>query len=253
MIVSIAQAQLFFLALTRVFAVLVHVPMLGGRQIPNQVKVGLGILLTIVILPWQPLPPEAESIPAFAFALAIGRELLIGTLAGFAATLTFAALQIAGKVMGIGSGFGSGQIINPTLGDSGSAMNNFFLLVATLLFLVVNGHHFFLLGLQRTFEVAPLNSSLPNLSLETLLVMTAALIGAGIQLGLPVLGTVLLTDLTLGLLARVAPQVHVFFLGIPLKIGLGLIVLAMALASLFPVLSDLFHDLGLRTLELLGA
>ncbi len=252
MSVSVAQAQLYFLAVTRILAVLVHVPVLGGRLVPNPVKVGLGLLLGLAMLPWQPLPSDAAALPAAAFGFAMGREALIGTMAGFGAALTFGAVQIAGDLMGIGSGFGAGQIINPTFENTGSVINNFFVMIATLYFLAINGHLSFLLGVARTFQLVPLNAPLPQFTSETLVRMSAQLITVGVQLALPVLGAVLLTDLTLGLLARVAPQVQVFFLGLPLKLAVGLVGLALALAALAPSLTSLFQALGERTLSILG-
>ncbi|NOH12108.1 MAG: flagellar biosynthetic protein FliR [Chloroflexi bacterium] len=252
MLVSIAQAQLFFLALTRTLAILIQVPVLGGRLVPNIVKVGLGISLAAIMLTWQPLPPGVEGMPFMAFTWAIGRELLIGTLAGFAAVLTFGAISVAGHVMELGSGFSAGQILNPASGESGSALSNFVVITATLLFLAINGHHLFLFGLQRTFTILPLNQPLPELSLETLLNMTAHLITAGVQIALPVAGAVLLTDLTLGLIAKAAPRVQIFFLGFPLKVGIGLLVLSLALVIIFPQFTVIFEKLGERTLALIG-
>ena len=252
MVVSIAQAQLFFLALTRVLAILIHVPVLAGQGVPNPVKIGLGVLLTMVIIPWEPLPPEAASLDTLAFGFAIARELLLGTLAGFAAALTFACLQVAGELMSTGSGFASARVLNPAMDFSGSPLDQFFLLFTTLIFLVINGHHTFLLGLQRTFELFPLNSPLPDFSLEVFARMTAQLITAGVQMALPVMGALLLTDLVLGLLSRVAPQVQVFFLGAPLKAGLGIFFLLVTLGVLLPAVSGLFERLGERMLLILG-
>jgi flagellar biosynthetic protein FliR len=252
LIISVAQAQMFFLSLSRILAILIHVPVLGGRAIPNQVKIGLGLSLSIVMFSWVPLPPDTPAFSSIAFGLAMGREILIGTVAGFAAELTFGVLQIAGRVMGMGSGFGSGRIINPTFGDPGSSMNQYFVMVGMLLFMVVDGHHLFIIGLQKTFAVIPLNGMLPALAPQDLIVMTGQLILAGVHMALPVAGTLLLTDLTLGLLARVAPQVHVFFLGIPLKVGLGLLAFAVALSIMFPYLINLFGELAPRMLKLVG-
>lgn len=253
MVVSLAQTQLFLLALTRILAMIIHVPALGGQTIPNQVRLGLGIFLTIIILPWQPLPANAETIAFVSFAIKIAQEILIGTLSGFAAALTFGSLQIAGETMSFGSGFSSGRILNPASGESGSAMDQLFVMVAMLLFLVISGHHVFLMGLARSFTLIPINSPLPDFSADRLLLMFAQLVTVGIQIALPVMGALLLTDLTLGLLARVAPQVQVFFLGLPLKIGVGLIVLGLTFATALPFISDLFRNVGDRMLHLLGA
>ncbi len=252
MSVSVPQAQMFFLALTRVLALLIQVPVLAGRATPDQVKIALGILVTIVIIPWQPLPADAPTLDLINFAAAIFREVLIGTLAGFAASLIFGALQIAGTMMGVGSGFAAGQILNPTLGDTGSAMDQVFVILATLLFLVMDGHHVFLMGVQRTFIAVPLGQPLPALDMARLVNMSSELITAGVQMSLSVMGTLLLTDITLGLLARVAPQIQVFFLGMPVKIGVGFLALGLSLTALFPYISDLFRSLLPRMLHLIG-
>jgi flagellar biosynthetic protein FliR len=263
--VSTLQAQLFFLALTRILAILIQVPVLGGRMVLNQVKIGLGILLAMVMLPWQTaaqgglvLTPDAPSLTLFGFGLAIGQELLIGTLAGFAAALTFSAVQIAGHLMDMTSGFNAGQTLNPALEQPGSVMDQITSMVTMLLFLVLNGHHLFLIGLQQTFSFVPLNSGwlsgqagLAALA-ENLIRLTGSLVTAGVQMSLPVVGALLLADLTLALLARVAPQVQVFYLGVPLKIGLGLLILALSFPVIFPALVALFEALAGRTLLLLG-
>ncbi len=253
MVVSIIQAQLFFLTLSRILAVIVYVPVLGGRSVPNPVKIGFGLVVAMIITPTLPQPTNTEAMSAVAYGFAMGKEVLIGTLAGFAAALTFGALQMAGHLMGIVSGFSAANVLNPALEDNGTAMDQMFLITAILVFLVINGHHMFLLGLQRTFDIIPVNSTLPALSLTNYLRMTSEFITTGVQMALPVMGTLLLTDLTLGLLARVAPQVHVFFLGIPLKIGIGLIALALTIVMLAPNLHSMFTNLGERTLELLGS
>lgn len=250
--ISIAQAQIFFLTITRILATIIHVPVLGGRMIPNQIKVALGFLLAILMMPGQPLPPTAASMHFLVFSVAIGKEILIGTLAGFAAVITFGVFQITGHLMGLGSGLSSGQILNPALEDNGTSLDQIFVITAMLIFLAINGHHTFLLGLHRTFSLLPINSSIPDFSMQILIRMTSGLITSGVQMSLPILGTLLLSDMTLGLLARVAPQVHVFFLGIPLKIGLGLLALTLTMMILLPNITAILSELGVRSLELLG-
>ena len=252
MTVSIAQAQIFFLALTRVLALLIQVPVLAGRATPDPIKLGLGLLVTIVIVPWQPLPPDAPTLDLLQFTSSIFNELLIGTLAGFASALIFGALQTAGTMMGLGSGFTAGQILNPTMGDTGSAMDQMFVIVATMLFLVMDGHHVFLIGIQRTFIALPINKPLPPLDLARFVGMSSELLTAGIQMSLSVMGTLLLADLALGLLARIAPQVQVFFLGMPIKIGVGFLALGVSLTALFPIISEMYRSILPRMLYLLG-
>ena len=251
---------MFLLAFTRLMAILIHVPVLAGQTVPAQVKIALGLLLTAVLIPWQPLPAEADSLPALTLAGALFRELIIGTVAGFAVVLTFGVGQYAGELMGLGGGFGAGRVLNPTFESSGTVVDQFFMLVMTLIFLVLNGHHLVLVAVQQTFVVLPVNSPLPAVWLgdpvqaaDPILRLTMTLIGAGVLLALPVLGAAFLADVTLGLLARVAPQVQVFFLGAPLKVGLSVLTVMLALVVLTPVLGDLLRLMGPRMLRLLGA
>ena len=244
MMISVAQAQLFFLAFTRIMAILIHVPVLGGQNIPNQVRIGLGFVLAMVLIPWQPLPEEAASIGFIAYGVSIGKEILIGTLIGYSADLAFGAIQIAGGAMGLGSGFESSRIFNPSMGDSGSAFDQLFVLTATMVFLMINGHHFVITAIQKTFEVLPINGGLPFNGLETIMVTTSTFIMAGVHLALPVMTAVILADLTLGLLARVAPQVQVYFLGLPVKVVVSLLAMSLMFAGLLPYLSSLFKSMS---------
>lgn len=220
-------------------------------MIPNQVRIGLGILFTMFLIPWQNVPAASTTIGLVAFVIAIGKELLIGTVAGYAADLVFGAVQIAAEVMGLGSGFSSSMVFNPALGDSGSAYSQLFVLAATMYFLAIDGHHLVLMALQKMFEVVPLQGMISFSDPTALLQMVSQLIQAGIQLALPVLAAVLITDLSLGLLARITPQIQVYFLGLPLKIGISLVAMGLVIVMLLPMVGNLYKELGPRMLLLL--
>lgn len=268
MTLTLAQIQLYLLAFTRIMAILAQVPVLAGRLVPNQVKIGLGLILTIVLPPLAmpkmfPLPIDTPALSVPGLAVAIAQELIIGLVAGYAATLTFGILTMAGEFMSTAGGFSAGRTFNPTFGGTGTSFDQLFLVTGILIFLAVNAHHLVLLAVEQTFVAAPLNTSLTQLGLmasgqplqgaERLMSLTLQLVVSGTLIALPVMGVSLLTDLTLGLLARVAPQVQVFFLGMPLKIGLSLVVLAIVLQFVEPTLRDLLNAIGPRMLYLLGA
>ena len=252
MLVSIAQAQLFLLVMTRILAILLQVPVFGSAMIPTQVKIALGVILSIIMVPWQPLPQGTVEMSVFPFAFAVLQELIIGFLAGFAATLTFGALQIAGKVIDLGSGFASGQIFNPTIGETASALDQLFLMIVMLFFLVINGHHDFLLAIQKTFSFAPVMKPLIDLTPTRLLETSAVLITTGVQIALPVFGALFMADLAFGLLARVAPQMNVFFLGLPVKILITMVGLGLLFTVIFPLIGQLFREMGLKVIGILG-
>lgn len=243
MTISVPQAQLFFLAFTRIMAIIIHIPALGGQNIPNQVRIGLGLILAMVLIPWQPLPADAAEMGFIAYGIAIGKEILIGTLVGYAADLAFGAIQTAGAAMGLGSGFESSRIFNPAMGEAGSPYDQIFVMTAAMIFLMIDGHHLVLTALQRTFDLVPLNGPLPLDSLENVMTATSAFIVAGIHLALPVMTALILADLVLGLLARIAPQVQVYFLGLPVKVAAALLAMSLMFASALPYLSSLFETM----------
>lgn len=251
MLISIIQAQLFFLALTRILAALINIPVLGGQAIPAQVRISFGIVLTLILIPWQMTPADSAVLGFIPFAIAILKELIIGSLAGFAASLTFGTMQIVGEVMGLGSGFGSSRIFNPSISDSGTAFNSFFTMIALLIFLVIDGHHIVILAVGKMFEIIPINGPLPTQSFPALVQMTSLLILTGIQIALPVMAALTLTDVGLGLVARVAPRVQIYFLGLPLKVGISFLSLGALFSVIFPALHSLYGMLGNRMLQLI--
>lgn len=251
MVFSIQQAQFYFLAFTRVMAMIMVVPLLGSQTIPNQVRIGLGLILTAVMVPWQQVGASAQELNALGMVAGIFKEFMIGIMAGMASLLTFGAVQIAGELMGISTGFGSGRMFNPTLGESGSAVDQLFIMTGMMIFAVLNGHHSVIQAVHQSFTLIPINSEIPFTSPDKLLAMTSELITTGIQMALPVMVSIFLADLALGLLARVAPQVQVYFLGLPLKIGLGMVVFSLTFSIALPTLQSLFHNIGPRMLELI--
>jgi flagellar biosynthetic protein FliR len=251
-LVNVAQFQAFFLTFTRIMATIIHVPVLAGRSIPNPIKIGLGLILAIFMTPLNFTAFGRAGMDLLSFSVAIGKEILIGTLAGYAANLAFGALSIAGNLIGLGSGFAAAQILNPALEEQGTPLDQILVVTSFLIFLAINGHHSCLLGLQQSFEVLPINSSLPTVAQEPVLRLTASLIKIGVQMSFPLLATLLLTDLAMGLLARVAPQIQVFFLGIPLKIGLGIFALAISIPALSPLIRTVFGNIAPQMLLLLG-
>ena len=257
MLVSILQTQIFVLVMTRVFMIMLALPFLGGSMIPNQVKIGLGIILSMFVFPWQNTQNfGTEAMPLIAFLQAVLQELIIGAIAGMSVTMIFGVFQVAAKMMEMSAGFSSAQIFNPTLNDTGSAYDQFFMLVIYLYFFSINGHHVFLMGLQKTFEALPVNSGITRLMALTpdrLLALFSMIISSGVQMALPIVGAILLADITFGLLNKVAPQIQVFFLGINIKILIGFLGIALTLSYVAPTVRGLINNIGVVMSRLLGA
>lgn len=233
-------------------AIIIHIPNLGSSTIPNQVRIALGIILAMILVPVIPMPVSQEALGIFPFSMSILKEIIIGTFIGFAAVLTFAAISVAGETMGLGSGFGSNQIFNPTIEQAATPLGQFFVIIAMLYFMTLNGHHVAIVALQKSFSILPVDSILPAFSFEILLRTTAQMILLGVQMAFPIFAALLMADITLALLSRVAPQVQFYFLGLPMKIGLSLIALGISIGIFFPFLRDLFNNLGEKMLIMIA-
>ena len=242
-----------FLIFVRVLAVLLTAPLFSNRAVPAPMKIGFAALLSFLILPL----PDARlvSIPTelLPFTLMIAQEILIGVVIGFVSNLVFVGIGIATAMMGVQSGFTSANLFNPFTNVSSSALDQFYSLVAIALFLAINGHHMLIRTLFRTFDLVPLGTFvLDAVTVEQLVVLTSEVFVVGVTLALPVVGTLLLTDVGLGLLARAVPQIQVFFVGLPLKVGLGFVTLALTMNITLPVIKDYFADIAVTILSVVS-
>ncbi|GGD68257.1 flagellar biosynthetic protein FliR [Paenibacillus nasutitermitis] len=199
----------------------------------------------------QTIVPDAE------YILAIIREILVGVLLGFTAYLFFAAIQTAGGFMDLQIGFGMANVIDPMTGASSPLLANLKFMVATLIFLSVNGHHFFITALLDSYQWVPLSNSLFSHiykgNISTFLVHTfAETFMLALQMSAPIIVAMFLTDVGLGFLARTAPQYNIFVIGIPIKIIVGLLMLVVLLPGMLAIFEHLFTQLFAAMQELLG-
>lgn len=229
-----------FLMFVRILAVLMTAPIFSGRNIPNIVKIGLSGILALILLPVSAnasLAPISTTLGPFV--LNIAQEVLLGTVIGFASNLVFVAVSMGAGMMGLQVGFRAASLFNPIFNASSAALDQFYSFLIAGLFLAIDGHHWLLLAIQRTFQVVPVGTFVfDEITTDRLIVLTSQAFVAAIQIAFPVVGVLLLTDVGLGLIARAVPQVQIFFLSLPLKIGLGLLALAFMLTVTLPMVKD---------------
>jgi flagellar biosynthetic protein FliR len=171
---------------------------------------------------------------------------------GFVSNLIFVGIGIAASMIGIQSGFRAASLFNPFTNVSTSALDQFFSLIAIALFLSINGHHLLIRALFQTFELAPIGTfALTSVTIERILAMISQVFVIGVTLALPVVGTLLLTDAGLGLIAKAVPQIQVFFVGLPLKVGLGFATLALTMNITLPVIRDYFADFAIMMVKVI--
>jgi len=213
-----------FLVLMRSTGLVVAAPILGHRSVPAPVKAGLAAVLAIALVRNATVAPGALPV-----LVAAPIELLIGLALGFALSLGFQAIELAGRLLSLQVGFTIGAVLSPTSSEGSSALDPFFAILAGLLFLALDLHLATVRVLATSLAALPIGGGWPaDLWLLAARLTTLAL-ELGVRVALPLALVLLLTELAVALLARAIPQVNVFILGLPVKILVGLAVLGMAL------------------------
>lgn len=241
----VAYVTAFALALARVSGMVVASPIYSSRALPGQVKAGVAVALALVLVPpGSALPPGLpnELLP-FAGLLVVNT--VIGLAIGFAASLVFGAIQTGAGLIGTQIGFGLSQVIDPLFEGASNAIDTFYTLFATMVFLTLSGHHWLIVALQRAFEVIPLTASGLSAELATgrVLAMAGELWVVAFQIALPIIGALLLTDVALGVLTRTVPQMNVFVVSLPLKVTVGIVVVLLTLPAFAVYLDTVFRTM----------
>ena len=222
----------FFLVFVRVGAMLFSAPLINGRTVPAIAKIGLGLLITMLLLPVngsQLVDVPFEWLPLSLLTL---KELGVGVLVGFMANLVFAAMQLAGQFVGIETGFSVANVLDPLFSQSVSVIDQVYTVLAGFIFLAVDGHHMLILAVQQTLDVVPVGMfQLTEPMMNQLIGLTGGVFVAGLRLILPILTSLLLADIALGLVSRTVPQMNVFIVGMPLKLFAGFFLLIFTLPS----------------------
>lgn len=239
---------LFFCRITSFFVVS---PIFNAQNVPNQLKVGLAVFVSFIAFVGAGIatPVTIDSM----YWLLIAREILVGVFLGFIAYIFFTVVQIAGAFIDIQMGFGIANVIDPLTGASSPVLGNLKYIIATLLFLSFNGHHYLLEGIMHSYDWIPLNNDLftqlYNGRISDFMVRTFSEVFAlSFQMAAPIVVALFLTDVGLGLLARVAPQFNIFVVGLPLKIILGFMMLILLFPGFLVIFKDLFTTM-LDTIE----
>jgi len=243
------EFTVFLLVLARVSAIFAATPVLGGRDVPVQLKAGLALILALVLLPVVAAPPQGVPAHLWAYGLWVLGEVGVGLLLGFAALLLFVAAQVAGQIIDFELGFGIVNVIDPEFGHQLPLVGSFKNLLALLVFLGLNGHHVVIRALAGSFRVLPPGQArwAPELT-GNVVGLLGQLFVFALQLAAPVMAAIFLVNLALGIVSRTVPQMNVFVVGLPVQAAVGLAVLALVLPFTVALLAGLLEGLG-RQLE----
>jgi len=236
-----ALAATFMLVFARIGSMVMLLPGLGESNIPVRVKLAIALMLTLIILPLHrdAYHVDLQSLPALLVLML--HEIIIGVVLGATARVTLAALQVAGSVIAQQLGLGFVTTIDPTQGQQGLLVGNFLTMLGITLLFATDSHHLVIAALSDSYAVFSPDDTLSSGDVAALATRAfAAAFKIGLQLSAPFLVFGLVFNVGLGVLGRLMPQMQVYFVGVPLSILAGFLILGLVLAAMMGTYLDYF-------------
>lgn len=244
----------FFLLLARVGGLMVFAPFFGSGAMAPIIRIVLALSFSVALFPLlQVYLPKADDFNTLF--LLLGGELLVGMLLGLVGRLFLAAFEIAGQIMGFQMGFAVIKVIDPQTQSESPVMSILQNLIAILIFLSINGHHWFVQAIVDSYQIVG-NQVQINAAVQSQVIHSAGeMFVLGMKISAPVVVVLLIVDILLGIVGRAAPQLHILVVGLPAKSLMGFIFLAATIHTSIPFLGRHFHQLQRQiyaSLEALG-
>lgn len=238
---SPGAVALFMLTLARVGGLVSFAPFFGGGSIAIPIRIAMAITFSWVLYPTAEASLSAVPTGMISFVLLLARELTVGIWLAFVARLVFAAFEIAGQLIGFQMGFSFIQAIDPQTQADSPFLGLFLNLIATILFLGINGHHWLILAVSESYGAVPSPHLFSAALMKQLLVSSAQIFILGLRVASPLMIVMFVIDLLVGFLGKSAPQIHVLILAVPIKIMIGFLVLTGIIYSFVPYLGQHLH------------
>jgi flagellar biosynthesis protein FliR len=227
-----AHVTAFFIVLARVTPLFFLAPLFSSKMIPARVRAIVAVALSVGL---TPVATHGQHMPGAPLEVAglIVQSLLVGFAFAFAVGIVFAALHHVGALIDSIAGFGFAGLIDPAQGGQGGVLTSAYSLIGLVIFIAIGGDAWMLRGLSRTFDLVPLTHG-PRVSSLTALATQSfgQIFPAALELAAPALLALLITDVAFGMVSRVVPQLNVFAVGFPVKVGVALLVVSATLPFL---------------------
>ncbi|MCU7803678.1 MAG: flagellar biosynthetic protein FliR [Candidatus Thiodiazotropha sp. (ex Lucinoma annulata)] len=246
MIFNEAQLNIWLAAylwpMVRISAMLLSAPLFSSRQVPVRLRLFMMLLITLLIAPTLPQLPPADVLSHTGFVIML-QQILIGVMMGFILQMVFAALVFGGQVIAYSMGLGFASMVDPTNGVQVPVVAQFYLILATLLFLVFNGHLLSIELVVDSFITMPVaTDGLSRNGLLELVAWGSRLFAGGLLIALPIVGAMLMVNMGMGVVMRAAPQLNIFSVGFPITMLLGFVLIWATLPNVFTVFNELLDE-----------
>ena len=230
---SYGDLEVYLLIVVRIMSFIFVCPFFGGRQTPNQVKIGYGLLLSILLYGAVPFnPPNYNTVAGYA--VIVLKEAMVGLLIGFAVTLCQQIAAFAGAIVDMQIGLSMVSMMDPATSQQVTITGSLYSQYLTMALILTGFYQYILKALADSFTLIPINGAVINSDrmLQVMLDFMKDYIVIGFRICLPIFIITFITNVVLGVLAKVSPQMNMFSVGIQIKIVVGLFVMVFTVAML---------------------
>jgi len=245
------EFAVFFLVLTRVAGLMGGFPIFSAKGIPNLMKVGLAMILSILLFPMAKAGCFVE-ITLTGFAIQAIFEGLFGLALGFSVNIIFITMQMGGQLVDFQIGFSMASAYDPLTQNKVSLYGRLYYWTGLALFFALDAHHYLVYILAKTFEILPLGRLVTeHLKSSDVIFLFSSSFKTAFQLAVPLLLILFMTDVIMGMLARTVPQLNVFILGLPLKVLVGVTVSIFLMPAIIHLMVPVIESIPFQLEKLL--
>ncbi len=250
LIVMYENIDKLLLIFVRVISFIYLLPVFAGTNVPTTVKIMFSFIISVLLFSTGVANDAVIGTTAIGYGLSVAKEIATGLLLGFVVYLVFTIVYLGGQMMDYAIGFSMVSVMDPVSQIQVPITGNLIYYIMTMLFVVSGGLNSVLYVFFDSFRQIPIGTA--NFMIDQGLVqymvdLTATYFVLGLRIAAPILGTILVVDIALGILVKASPQMNVFVVGMPIKLLVGLILLVIISPYLFDVFSEIY-DLAFRSL-----
>jgi len=225
-------------------------PFLGGKTVPFGLKAGMAFFLALI--EWSILNSVSMPVTLFQLLGFAVEQLLIGLCVGFMISCIFSAVQAAGEIVGMQIGFSIVNVFDPENQQPESVISRYFYISAVMIFFSIGGHHYLVRTIHESFTTIPLGRFMLSGNIFPIILNeTSIMLITAIKISSPVLMTILISNIGMGIIAKTVPQINVFVVGMPLNIGIGITTLYVTMSVFLTVFSSHMDSVFGRVLKML--
>jgi flagellar biosynthetic protein FliR len=235
-------ASSFFWPLLRISAMFVTIPVFSGRFVDSKILVGTALMIAFFTIPLLPQYPAIEVLSHEGIMTGL-QQILIGLMMGFVLQLVFSAIIFAGQGIAYSMGLGFASMVDPTTGVSVPVISQFYLILATLIFLTLGGHLVLIEMLIDSFHTLPIGSiGIERSDIWSIIAWSSRIFSAGLLMAMPAIASLLMVNIAFGVVTRAAPQLNIFAVGFPITLVLGLLLMWVTLPSVLSNFTNLLVE-----------